>query len=684
MKKIEILSPAGSLDSVHAAANAGADAVYLGAKQFSARSSAHNFDEVELKDAIEFCHNHKMKVYLTLNTIYFDSEKKELVEVVKMAVKLGIDAFIVQDLGLFNIIKNSCKNVEIHGSTQMAVHSLQGAIYLKNIGFDRVVLARELSLEQIENIAKNSGIDTEVFVHGAMCMSVSGNCYASSLIGGRSGNRGKCAQTCRLPFSTDGLDPNRYDLSLKDMSNIEHIQKLEEIGVTSVKIEGRMKRSEYVSAATDGVFKTLQGEEYDQERLESVFSRTGFSDGYLVKEYSDMFGIRRKEDVVRAKDALKSIENEFRKEKPRVELDFKFTLSLDGGAKLSTTYDGKEYSAETKEVEPFNSKPTSDENIEKNIRKVGGTIFSVNEIICENDLKTVIPLSQVNAMRREILEQIQASFITEDKKEFKENNVIYENKAKNNIGFRARFNKFSQIPENAIKHLDKIILPIKECVENIDALDSFKSKLIVELPYTLFDREENISEQMEILKEHNVFVFQANNLAHIQMVKNLELEFVVGTRMNVVNSDAIDFFAHQGAKAIDLSVEVDIQSAKNVKSPVDTGVFVYGYIPVMTTRVCPVKNKIGCKTCGKGSYLTDRLGNDFFVTCDEEATFIYNPKPVYLPDRIEEMNRISYGVLYFTREEQKQCESVLKDYLFKKKTLEKDQYTRGLLYRKIQ
>ena len=254
--KIEILAPAGNMENLIAAVYSGANAVYLGVQSFNARASAANFSFEELKKAVGFCHARNVKVNVTLNTILYDRELEEFKETVKQVAACGVDAIIAQDLGAAKIIKNVAPTIDLHGSTQMAVHNLAGAIKLKEMGYTRVILARECTLEQVEYITKHCGIETEIFVHGALCMSLSGQCYASAFLGGRSGNRGRCAGTCRLPMSARG-DMEDNHLSLKDLCAMEMLPAMEEMGVKCVKIEGRLRTPEYVAAAVDNARKAL-------------------------------------------------------------------------------------------------------------------------------------------------------------------------------------------------------------------------------------------------------------------------------------------------------------------------------------------------------------------------------------------------------------------------------------------
>ena len=326
--KGEILSPVGSWEMLEAAVKSGADAVYLGAKDFSARRNAQNFTNEELKKAVEYCHIRGVKVYLTLNILIKDSELESAFELAKNAYNSGIDGIIVQDLGLAKVLHDYLPELPLHASTQMSVHSISALPILSRLGFTQVVVAREMSLEDLTEFckeAKKYNITVEVFVHGALCMSVSGQCLLSAYLGSRSGNRGLCAGPCRLPFKADG--GTGYDLSLKDLSLLEYIKELYEIGVRSFKIEGRMKRPEYVAAATYACKQALESGKVDCElsnTLQNVFSRSGFTSGYLENKLGkDMFGIRTKEDVISADKAFPLLHELYRKERKSVAVTLK-------------------------------------------------------------------------------------------------------------------------------------------------------------------------------------------------------------------------------------------------------------------------------------------------------------------------------------------------------------------------
>ena len=267
---LELLSPAGSMEALRAAVQNGANAVYLGYDRFNARMGAQNFSADELQEAIVYCHVRGVQVHLTLNTLVSDREMARAAEVIRAAAVFGVDAFIVQDLGMVQLCKEIAPSVPVHASTQMSIHSLEGVVAAAELGCSRVVLARELPMEQIRHICRRSPVEIEVFVHGALCMCYSGQCYLSSVIGRRSGNRGQCAQPCRLPYGYGRFEATRYPLSLKDNCLIEHVRELERMGVASVKIEGRMKRPEYVAVVTKAYRAAIDGRRVTENDMQQL------------------------------------------------------------------------------------------------------------------------------------------------------------------------------------------------------------------------------------------------------------------------------------------------------------------------------------------------------------------------------------------------------------------------------
>ena len=394
----EILAPVGGEEQLKAALRCGADAVYFGLQNFNARRNADNFNGEGLKETVRKCHEHSCRVYITVNTLVFDGELEEVYKAVDTAAGAGADALIIQDFAVAAYAKERYPKLKRYASTQMAVHNSEGVKALQKWGFDRVVLARELSHKEIKTIIDETGADAEVFVHGAHCMSLSGNCYLSSMIGGRSGNRGLCAQPCRLDCEVCGRD---HALSLKDLSYMDHIEELAKIGVGSLKIEGRMKRAEYVAASVTACKNAREGKLYDLDTLRSVFSRSGFTDGYLTgKRTLDMFGYRTKDDVLAASDVLKDLAKLYEKEPQTVPVDMYLTVKAGEPAKLTVSDGSLWVSIEGSVPEKAKTQPITKESAEKNLSKLGGTMYYLGAFDAEIEDGLILPVSAVNELRR--------------------------------------------------------------------------------------------------------------------------------------------------------------------------------------------------------------------------------------------------------------------------------------------
>ena len=421
---IQILAPCGGLDSFRAAMSAGADAVYLGLKRFSARGNAVNFDFDELCEVVTQSRLYGTKVYLAFNTLVFDSEFIEVNDCIEEALSCGIDAVIVQDLAVTEIVKKhltAFPSCALHASTQMSVTSVSGVKILAELGFSQVVLARELSHGEIQNVtaeAAKLGVKTEVFVHGAHCVSVSGQCYMSSLIGGnaaRSGNRGMCAQPCRLDFRSDCENScENYALSLKDLSLIKHIGKLKEAGVATLKIEGRMKRPEYVAAAVEACRKALSSEGYDVKLLTDTFSRGGFTYGYFSENYADMKGRRTKEDAANTAKALEQIRARFKQfQTPYKRYVVDFCVKVKTGLPVSCSASVGSVSATVYGEIPqvaVNRTLTADV-VKSQMSKLGGTVFEAGSIECETDSDLAVSSAQLNQLRRDAIAELSREII---------------------------------------------------------------------------------------------------------------------------------------------------------------------------------------------------------------------------------------------------------------------------------
>lgn len=662
--KYEILAPAGSMESLIAGVRSGANAVYLGGKMFNARRNAGNFDNEELKNAVEYCHKRGVKVYLTLNILVSDNEMKSAYDTVKYALGVGVDAFIIQDIGAAKMIREHFPQARLHGSTQMSIMTPSGAEYAKELGFSRIVLPREMSLEEIKEIRNSTDLELEIFVHGALCMSVSGQCYLSSMLGSRSGNRGLCAQPCRLPFTAKG-DKNECALSLKDLSLIEHLEELD--GVISLKIEGRMKRPEYVSAAVTAVKKAIAGTYTgaDSFNLRSVFSRSGFTDGYLTASRGKaMFGTRQKEDVVSANDVLKAISHNYDNENPLLPMDMHFVCKKDLPCTLTASALGKTVTITGDIPEIAINKPMTAEGLEQRLSKLGGTQFFADNVRVELDDGLIIPVSKINELRRKAVEQIEIlPEITVDSKPYEQK--TYEQK--NSVPYlTASFRSAEQIPD---RHpFEHVFIPLDSSLE-----DFVDNRAGVVLPRGLFGIENEVKSRLEKLKKAGVTKVLCGNIGSYQLAKKMGFEVFGDFGLNIYNSES--------AQQIDnpiLSFELTMEQANRINAK-NTGVIVYGHIPLMLTRNCPIKSSIGCYACNMRGRLTDRKGYEFPVICsDYPCVELLNPIPIYMSDRMHEI-KTDFVHFYFSTETREEVETIIEMH---KKGIKPDfKYTRGLYQR---
>ena len=657
MNNAEILAPVGSEEQLLAAVRSGANAVYLGTKSFNARRNADNFDSFNLNEAVKYCHSYNVKVYVTLNTIVFDKELQELYETIKEIALSGADAVIVQDFATVKAVKKICPSLPLHASTQMAIHNVSGVKVLEKLGFTRVVLARELSFKEIEKIVESTTLETEVFVHGAHCMSVSGNCYISAFLGERSGNRGLCAQPCRLDWKVDNKN---FALSLKDMSYVDHLKDLEKIGVTSLKIEGRMKRPEYVASAVTACKNALNNKDYNKDLLKAVFSRSGFTDGYLMdKRNSDMFGYRSKDDVISAtNDVFKELQALYKTDTPVTPVDMCFTITNESTC-LEATANGVTVTATTTGGEVPIKSALSLEMAEKNLKKLGGTPYFLNDLKFDNPENLTLSLSTINALRRECVEKLDLELnrtnreILDVSPEFKESNK------KKNPTLRARFSEFNQY-SSEFNICEYLIFPIKEVLSHKEDLEEIKEKVIIELPDLIYPfYEEKLLKDLQNLKSLGFKNTISGNIGGIEIIKNAGLNAFGGHTLNVANSEAIEFYETQDVKDLTLSVELSAKTIDNISSNAKIGAYCYGNLPLMFFRSCPIKQKDGCGNCNGKRKITDRKNIEFDVLChDKMYSVLHNSVPLYICDKIN-LN-CDFVTMYFTNEGKDECKEILK------------------------
>ena len=688
MSKIEILAPVGNEEMLRAAVFSGADAVYLGFSGFNARTSANNFNADTLKDAVAFCHARGVAVHVALNTTVYGGELPALEQAIRAVAASGADAVICQDLAVATLIGKIAPQLPRHGSTQMSVHSLQGALELKELGFTRVVLARELSMPEVEHITKHCGIETECFVHGALCMCVSGQCYMSAFLGGRSGNRGSCAGPCRLPFEANALPegkPGRlHHLSLKDNSVIDKLDKLQALGVASAKIEGRLRTPEYVAAAVSACLAGREGRAYDRDLLKNAFSRSGFTSGYLDgKIDGTMFGVRSEADAEQTKKTLPMLRELYRRERSRVPVKMKLEIE-EGGEKLTVTdADGsKAFAYGDAEPQPARTDPT--ESLHRSLAKTGGTPFAVEDqdIAVEMDGGPwFIPGSAVNELRREALDallkkrEVLRPWPTTDEHV----PALPLRTLPPHRTLRARFESWEQVPERALDGIEYLILPIAQA-DRVPR--EWRAKTLLELPRVMFGRlEEDTARRIAATQDAGFAGYEVSNIAHLRLCRGLPMSGSFG--LNITNQLAAQFYADNGLGSMLILPEVkdsDISTIAPTRNgrPVPTGVLVYGHMPLMITRACPLQNIHDCAHCDKTGVLTDRKAKKFPVRCGLGVRTIYNPVPIYMGDKPGALT-VDYGVAYFTLESREEAAKILE--MIRTHAPFEGDFTRGLYFK---
>lgn len=688
MQKIEILAPAGGYDSLVAAVRSGADAVYLGEKSFSARTSAKNFDDDELKKAVAYCHIHGVKVYVTINTLIFDDEFEQLKQAIVSAAQADADALIVQNHGVARLARQIAPELPLHASTQMSVHTASGVRALYEMGFKRVVLSREMSREEIRKCAEIP-VELEVFVHGALCMSVSGQCYFSAMLGSRSGNRGSCAQTCRLPFSV-GSNKDGYALSLKDNSLINRISELEEIGVTSAKIEGRMKRPEYVSAAVRACREQCDLGFVSDETLKAlrgVFSRTGFTDGYFTgKLGKEMFGTRTKSDVVSADEKLfSSIRQTYKDEIQNVVIIGKFTARLGENPALEIT-DGKRTVIKKSDLlcEKAIKTPLDSEKCKSQLFKTGGTAYKFENLEIDIDSGISLPLSALNLLRREALSSLDEMRSKRHNYTVNKNVEIFKdippfNGKKRAVRARTAGTKIGK----GFKECELVFVPLFSDISEIERLKNEGFNIGVEIPRGMFGREKKIENAIKSVQKIGINDVLCHNIGALYQAKKLKMVLHGGFGLNLVNTYDLLWAQEYGLKSVELSFELTFERINRLGAEIDRGIISYGYLPLMLCRNCPNKSRgIECKTCKNQSKMQDRKGKRFYLKCDGSCTEVLNCVPLFIAE--EEISKLStsFNVLRFTVENY--VENVENIKVFNDFSMLKDKFTRGLYKRGVE
>lgn len=632
----ELLAPAGSLEALKAAIAGGADAVYFGGGDFNARINAKNFSNEELKEAIDLLHSCGRKAYITLNTLVHDREMNDYLRFAEFVYTAGADALIVADIGGAAAIHRHLPNLELHASTQMSGHNLAEAELLARHGFSRMVCARELPKDDIEYLVKNSPIEIEAFTHGALCVCHSGQCLFSSIVGGRSGNRGECAQPCRLPYR-DEQGNESYPLSLKDLSLTNHITDLIECGVHSLKIEGRMKSPEYVFGVVRA-FRTLLDEGRNAtpdeiSKLAKIFSRGGFTDGYFTRQInSKMLGVRSDEQKQFSKVALTSSEkiDEIVPQKIKISVfaevcaEKPIFLRLDCG-EISVTAYGQM-------PEKAINAPLSAENIKKNLTKLGATRFELESYVALTDDDIIVPVSALNSLRREACEMLEAALSTG--KATREGFEKYVPVASHNTKREqrtARFYTSEQITPLSREYFDIIYLPLQNFNGECEG---------VILPPVILDSElSKVDKMLGMAKAKGAKYALVGNLGALELAQKYGFEIHGDFRFNVYNNESVFELEKLGVKNILLSPELTLPQIRDVSG--DTAAIVYGRLPLMLLEKCVSKEISTCERCTSGkTTITDRRGITFPVLREyEHRSVIYNSAPTYMADRESDLQR---------------------------------------------
>lgn len=694
---MELLAPAGSMEALRAAVCNGADAVYLGADTFNARMNARNFSAADLQEAVVYCHVRGVKVHLTLNTLVLDREMPRAAELIRMAASCGVDAFIVQDLGMVSLCRQLAPDVPIHASTQMSIHSLEGVLEAAALGCSRVVLARELPAEEIAHICKKSPVEIEVFVHGALCMCYSGQCYLSSVIGRRSGNRGQCAQPCRLPYGYGRFESTRYPLSLKDNCLAGELDELRRMGVASIKIEGRMKRPEYVAIVTRAYRTVLNGgklTQADLQELETAFSRQGFTDGYFKGQTgSDMFG-RRQESEDTA-DLFASARATYEQgETQRIGVRFYAMIHRGQPARLAVEDpDGNLCRTYGPVPEQAVYRSLTAQDLEQQLKKTGGTPYLCTSVRSSLDPDLMLPASAINAMRRDVIAELTAKRGRAEKPHL---NAYDEPPRYDGISGEPQLTvavrTADQITSRMLSMKPTVLyVPLSELVEYPELRQrvGVETQLAAILPRVIWSGElVPIARQLRTVYDMGVRQVLAGNLGPLHIARAAGFAVRGDFGLNIVNSRAMRYLREQGLDSQLLSFELTLPQIRDISKAVPAEVLIYGRLPLMLMENCVIKNRTGTCTCQTGTVrLVDRVGEEFPIVKDPGTcrNVLLNGKKLYLLDKKDAFRGMGLWALrlQFTTENPSEIDKVLMDYQGRA-VFDAGSYTRGLYSRGVE
>ena len=669
---LELLAPAGSMEALHAAVQNGADAVYLGCGSFNARQSAKNFTIQALEEAVKYCHTRGVRVHLTLNTLVSDKEIPQAIELIRQAAAIGVDAFIVQDLGIVRLCRQIAPGVDIHGSTQMTVHTLAGVQLCAMWGIKRVVLSRELSAREIEYICRNSPIEIEVFAHGALCMCYSGQCYLSGVIGSRSGNRGRCAQPCRLAYGF-GRYEEKYPLSLKDNCLVRQLQDLQRMGVASVKLEGRMKRAEYVATVTSVYRAALDTGVVSQDMMRSLhtaFNRQGFTDGYYQGNIGpQMFGVRedKPENQKWLADARASYEGV---ENGRVAVEFFALIDRNGSQLAVRDAAGRVCKATGPVPEIARNRPITQEELEVRLAKTGGTPYRCVRVQAKIEPGLTLSAAAINAMRRSVLDQLTALRARRNAVEL--HKPLRPSAVKGGRGdpkLTVQVSTREQItPRLLSSNIQRLYVPLHLVAADPGFFRDVHQQvpIAVVLPRIAHDDElSKLQRQLGLAREMGIREALVGNLSHLIPVKEAGFAIRGDFGLNLYNSYAMDVASELELRSAKLSFEMTMPQIRDVSKAVPSELIVYGRLPLMVTENCIIRNRTGECSCHMGqSKLTDRTGAEFPIVKDGDScrSVLLNGKKLYWLDRGEDLRRLGLWAvrLCFTTESPQEVDGVLR------------------------
>jgi len=692
---LELLAPAGSMDALRAAVQNGANAVYLGCGLFNARQSAKNFTTQTLTEAVKYCHVRGVKVHLTLNTLVSDRESHELIELIRHAASCGVDAFIVQDLGVVQLCRQIAPHVELHGSTQMTIHNLAGVQLCAAMGMSRVVLSRELSREEIRYICANSPIEIEVFAHGALCMCYSGQCYLSAMIGGRSGNRGRCAQPCRQSYGYAHWE-DEYPLSLKDNCLIHYLQELQEMGVASIKLEGRMKKPEYVATVTATYRKALDEGKVTrgmEQILHTAFNRQGFTDGYYTGRVDrNMFGIREdvKDDPAWIKAARQSYETG---ETALVNITFDAIITARGSKVRVTDPEGRSCIVEGPTPEVARNVAITDQAVADRLCKTGGTPYHCVGVNVQVEPGLTLSAAAINAMRRDVLNQLTALRARHAGHPLGKPQRLKDYLGSAGMpGLSVQVTSREQItPQLMTMETAMLYVPIHILLADPVLTRKLvrRGKVAAVLPRIVHDDElTKLRLGLNDLRAQGIRDVLVGNLGLLIAAREAGFTIHGDFGLNIYNSRSLSVCRELELATACLSFEMTLPQIRDLSKYVPTEIIVYGRLPLMVVEHCLIKNRTGQCTCHLGpTKLTDKTGAEFPIIKDGDncRSVLLNGKKLYWLDRQEDLRKLGLWAirLCFTTENAQETDRVLQDFI-QGTPMDPGTSTRGLYLRGLE